>query len=110
MISLREIRCRAVIQKQEGETGEVCNLEMAGQTLKEVIPSKGGAKTETGLVSDFIQLSDPYCDYIEHPVVLPAVLPLPKKAFLLFWPQSLTIECPSLIVYLVSFLPGFMTQ
>ena len=98
-----------MIQKQEGETGEVCNLGMAEQTLKEVIPSKGGVKTETGLVSDFIQLSDPYCDYIEHTVVFSAVLPLPKKAFLLLWTQSLTIECPSLIFDLVSFLPGFMT-
>lgn len=83
-------------------------LGMVEQTLKEVIPSNGGAKTETGLVSDLIQSSDPCCDYIEHPVVFPVVLPLPKKAFLLWWPPSLTIECPSPIFYLVSFLPGFM--
>lgn len=55
MISLREIRCREVIQKQEGETGEVWNLGRAEQTLKEAILSKGGPKIETSLVSDFIQ-------------------------------------------------------
>lgn len=48
---------------------------------KPPIPSK-----ETGLVSDFIQLSDPCCEYIEHPVIFPVILPLPKKAFLLWWP------------------------
>lgn len=56
---IREIKCKEVIQKPEGKTGVVCNLGMAEQTLKEVIPNKGGTKIEICQVIDFIQASDP---------------------------------------------------